>query len=112
MKVQKHEKLDWVPLVVGVITFLKQFHSDHTHVFLAYIGQFVRSAYNMNMAKYVIIGYCSPVHVGFRESEPMSVDVTNILLFLEDFCRFGQFSRRLVEGYIPQYIFDNFRQQM
>ncbi|XP_038666102.1 WASH complex subunit 5 isoform X2 [Scyliorhinus canicula] len=34
---------DWPPLVVGLVTLLKQFHSRYTEHFLALIGQFVRS---------------------------------------------------------------------
>lgn len=37
------DPVDWPPLVLGLLTLLKQFHSRYTHQFLALIGQFIRS---------------------------------------------------------------------
>ncbi|CAI5779012.1 WASH complex subunit 5 [Podarcis lilfordi] len=37
------DPIDWPPLVLGLLTLLKQFHSRYTEQFLALIGQFVRS---------------------------------------------------------------------
>lgn len=37
------DPVDWVPLVLGLLTLLKQFHSRYTEQFLALIGQFIRS---------------------------------------------------------------------
>lgn len=37
------DAVDWPPLVLGLLTLLKQFHSRYTHQFLALIGQFIRS---------------------------------------------------------------------
>lgn len=37
------DPVDWPPLVLGLLTLLKQFHSRYTQQFLALIGQFVRS---------------------------------------------------------------------
>jgi WASH complex subunit strumpellin len=36
------------------------------------------------------------------------VEVVNILLFLEEFCRYSKMDRKVVEGYLPPYIFDQF----
>lgn len=37
------EPVDGAPFVAGVVTLLKQFHSENTDQFLAYLGQYVRS---------------------------------------------------------------------
>ena len=37
------DQIDSVPFVVGMITVLKQFHSEYTEQFLARCGQYVRS---------------------------------------------------------------------
>lgn len=37
------DPIDWPPLVLGLLTLLKQFHSRYTEQFLGLIGQFVRS---------------------------------------------------------------------
>lgn len=37
------DPVDWPPLVLGLLTLLKQFHSRYTQQFLALIGQFIRS---------------------------------------------------------------------
>ena len=37
------EPIDGAPFVTGTITLLKQFHSENTDLFLAYLGQYVRS---------------------------------------------------------------------
>uniref|UniRef100_A0A8C5PLS0 WASH complex subunit 5 n=1 Tax=Leptobrachium leishanense TaxID=445787 RepID=A0A8C5PLS0_9ANUR len=38
------DAVDWPPLVLGMLTLLKQFHSRYTEQFLALIGQFIRSS--------------------------------------------------------------------
>jgi WASH complex subunit strumpellin len=89
---------DWIPLVVGVITLLRQFHSLHTQQFLAYLGQYVRG--NINVA-------LQNQKEGKTEDYPD--EVISVLLFLEDFCRLGHIERKTVEGYFPAYIFDHFK---
>lgn len=37
------DPVDWPPLVLGLLTLLKQFHSRYTQQFLSLIGQFIRS---------------------------------------------------------------------
>lgn len=37
------DQIDSAPFVVGMITVLKQFHSEYTEQFLACCGQYVRS---------------------------------------------------------------------
>jgi len=92
----KKEMLDGVPFLMGIITVLKQLHSSYTHTFLAYLGQFVR----FQISNQQVQGYKNP---------ELSQIVINVLIFLEDFCKYGHFSRKVVEGYIPPYIFDQFK---
>ena len=37
------EPVDGAPFVAGIVTLLKQFHSENTDQFLALLGQYVRS---------------------------------------------------------------------
>jgi WASH complex subunit strumpellin len=70
----KKTPLDGAPFVVGVATILKQFHSTHTHSFLSFLGQYIRAN----------ISFSTPIK-GVGAIPP---DVTNVLLFLEEFCRY------------------------
>jgi len=98
--------LDGAPLVVGVITLLKQFHSLHTHTFLAYLGQFVRAHVSASPAGTAGGGVAAG---GSGSNKPaLTPEVTSVLLFLEDYCRFSHTSRHAVDAFIPSYIFDRF----
>eukprot|EP00002_Diphylleia_rotans_P010237 TRINITY_DN2063_c0_g1_i3.p1 TRINITY_DN2063_c0_g1~~TRINITY_DN2063_c0_g1_i3.p1 ORF type:complete len:212 (-),score=32.65 TRINITY_DN2063_c0_g1_i3:439-1074(-) len=90
----KKENLDGIPFVVGIITLMKHSHSTNTQKFLAYMGQYVRSLVNT---------------VGQKNENDISSETINGLLFLEDFCRLSNTSRRVVEAYVPAYLFDCFR---
>lgn len=91
--VAKKTNLDGAPFVVGVITLLKQFHSSHTHTFLGYLGQYARSI----------------IHSSSSKQEPdIPLSVRNVLLFLEEFCKFSSLSRKAINAIIPSYIFDRF----
>ncbi|XP_050401033.2 WASH complex subunit 5 isoform X1 [Patella vulgata] len=90
------EPLDAPPFIIGCLTLLKQFHSDNTTLFLAFLGQYVRSSVEaMSSAK----------------SPEMSQDVLNVLIFLEDYIFYNSLPRKSVESFIPSYIFDEFRTQ-
>lgn len=89
--------LDGAPLVVGVVTLLKQFHSLHTHTFLQYLGQYVRA-------------HIAGTGTSKKDSGQLPENIVNVLLFLEEFCRFSRTSRDSITAIIPQYIFDRFRQ--
>nr|XP_034980312.1 WASH complex subunit 5 [Zootoca vivipara] len=91
------DPIDWPPLVLGLLTLLKQFHSRYTEQFLALIGQFVRS----------MMGQCTSQKV-----PEMPADVVGALLFLEDYVRYTKLPRRVVEAHVPSFIFDEFRTVM
>ncbi|XP_063155752.1 WASH complex subunit 5 isoform X2 [Candoia aspera] len=88
------DPIDWPPLVLGVLTLLKQFHSRYTEQFLGLIGQFVRSTMEQ----------CTSQKV-----PEMPADVVGALLFLEDYVRYTKLPRRVVEAHVPNFIFDEFR---
>jgi len=94
-KKDKHA-YDGSPFVVGIITLLKQFHSSNTQKFLGYLGQFVRGYINISLQ---------------RENKSIEYpeEVTAVLLFLEDFFKLSNVDRKLVDGYLPPYIFDYFK---
>ncbi|TSK20198.1 WASH complex subunit 5 [Bagarius yarrelli] len=88
------DPVDWVPLVLGLLTLFKQFHSRYTEQFLALIGQFIRS----------IMEQCTS-----QKIPDMPADVVGALMFLEDYVRYTKLSRKVVEAHIPSFIFDEFR---
>uniref|UniRef100_A0A8C6KPK3 WASH complex subunit 5 n=1 Tax=Nothobranchius furzeri TaxID=105023 RepID=A0A8C6KPK3_NOTFU len=88
------DPVDWLPLVLGMLTLLKQFHSRYTQQFLALIGQFIRS----------IMEQCTS-----QKIPDMPSDVVGALMFLEDYVKYTKLSRKVVEAHVPSLIFDEFR---
>ncbi|XP_044148704.1 WASH complex subunit 5 [Bufo gargarizans] len=88
------DAIDWLPLVLGLLTLLKQFHSRYTEQFLALIGQFIRSSMEQSTSQKI---------------PEMPADVVGALMFLEDYVHFTKLPRRVVEAHVPNFIFDEFR---
>ncbi|KTG31971.1 hypothetical protein cypCar_00022366 [Cyprinus carpio] len=88
------DQVDWAPLVLGLLTLLKQFHSRYTEHFLALIGQFIRS----------IMEQCTS-----QKIPDMPSDVVGALMFLEDYVRYTKLPRKVAEAHVPSFIFDEFR---
>uniref|UniRef100_A0A8C2X1F6 WASH complex subunit 5 n=1 Tax=Cyclopterus lumpus TaxID=8103 RepID=A0A8C2X1F6_CYCLU len=88
------DAVDWPPLVLGMLTLLKQFHSRYTQQFLALIGQFIRS----------IMEQCTS-----QKIPDMPSDVVGALMFLEDYVKYTKLSRKVAEAHVPSFIFDEFR---
>uniref|UniRef100_A0A8C7GG09 WASH complex subunit 5 n=1 Tax=Oncorhynchus kisutch TaxID=8019 RepID=A0A8C7GG09_ONCKI len=88
------DPVDWSPLVLGLLTLLKQFHSRYTEQFLALIGQFIRS----------IMEQCTS-----QKIPDMPSDVVGALMFLEDYVRYTKLPRKVAEAHVPSFIFDEFR---
>uniref|UniRef100_A0A3B3T2B3 WASH complex subunit 5 n=1 Tax=Paramormyrops kingsleyae TaxID=1676925 RepID=A0A3B3T2B3_9TELE len=88
------DPVDWPPLVLGLLTLLKQFHSRYTEQFLALIGQFIRS----------IMEQCTSQRI-----PEMPSDVVGALVFLEDYVHYTKLPRKVVEAHVPSFIFDEFR---
>ncbi|XP_059692045.1 WASH complex subunit 5 isoform X2 [Gavia stellata] len=88
------DQIDWLPLVLGLLTLMKQFHSRYTEQFLALIGQFIRSTMEQ----------CTS-----QKIPEMPADVVGALMFLEDYIRYTKLPRKVVEAHVPSFIFDEFR---
>ena len=88
----KQDGIDGGPLVAGVITVLKQFHSSHTQLFLELMAQYV----NVSVANTSGKDAKLPNHALL------------VLLFLEQFCSFGKIPRKRVDSLIPGYLLDRF----
>uniref|UniRef100_A0A3Q3BQ39 WASH complex subunit 5 n=1 Tax=Kryptolebias marmoratus TaxID=37003 RepID=A0A3Q3BQ39_KRYMA len=88
------DPVDWPPLMLGMLTLLKQFHSRYTQQFLALIGQFIRS----------IMDQCTS-----QKIPDMPSDVVGALMFLEDYVKYTKLSRKVVEAHVPSFTFDEFR---
>ncbi|EGG23615.1 hypothetical protein DFA_05749 [Cavenderia fasciculata] len=99
MAKKQKNSYDWTPFIVGVITILKQFHSLHTQKFLSFVGQYIRCQLNTALA--------NPKD---GKDEDYPEDVIGLLRFLDDFCKYSSTPRKIVEGYVPSYIFDYYNQ--
>lgn len=88
--------IDGLPFVIGTLTFLHQFHQDHKNNFLAYIGQYIRSAVEV-------------VHVNNKNELP--AEMINLSVYLEEFVEYGQLSRKAITAHIPPLLLDEIRQQ-
>uniref|UniRef100_A0A673J3Q2 WASH complex subunit 5 n=1 Tax=Sinocyclocheilus rhinocerous TaxID=307959 RepID=A0A673J3Q2_9TELE len=88
------DPVDWAPLVLGLLTLLKQFHSRYTEHFLALIGQFIRS----------IMEQCTS-----QKIPDMPSDVVGALMFLEDYVRYTKLPRKV--GNIIFFIFYFFKKK-
>lgn len=74
------DPIDGAPFIAGVITLLKQFHSDNVDKYLALCCQFIKSS--------VIQTYGSKV-------TELSQDSLNLMVFLDDFVYFGGLSKKV-----------------
>ncbi|PIO24304.1 hypothetical protein AB205_0124900, partial [Aquarana catesbeiana] len=74
------DAIDWPPLVLGLLTLLKQFHSRYTEQFLALIGQFIRSSMEQSTSQKI---------------PEMPADVVGALMFLEDYVHYTKLPRRV-----------------
>jgi len=91
----KKSSIDSTALVVGTITFLKQFHSIYAQQIVAYLGQYLRT-----------LTVSTPKDNKVLELPP---DTGIILAFLDEICKFGLLSRKTVEGSVPAYLFDSYK---
>eukprot|EP00035_Acanthoeca_spectabilis_P022186 m.442450 g.442450 ORF g.442450 m.442450 type:complete len:1163 (-) comp18809_c0_seq1:1689-5177(-) len=91
------DPVDGPPFVVGLITLLKQFHSTHTHRFFAYLGQYIRTHIELNP---------NP------QSKVLPEEAISALLFIDLFCHFSSSSRKVATVFVPEYLMDQYRQQI
>ena len=92
----KGDPLDGAPFALGIISILKQFHSEYTDKFLGYLGQSVRSIVNTSFSK-------------DQKPSKLPLEVVNCLHFLEDFCKYSHLPRKQVYAHVPSFLFDCFK---
>ncbi|XP_065061996.1 WASH complex subunit 5-like [Rhopilema esculentum] len=91
------DPLDSMPFTIGLLTILKQYHSEYTEDFIALIGQYARSSVEANAT--------SP------KTTELSPEVVCVLKFLEDFAHHAKLPRKMIESHIPAYLLDDFKFQ-
>jgi len=90
----KKDEIDSAAFVVGLISFLNQFHQNNTLKLLALIGQYIR-----------IVIYNAIESTGKNQPISFPPEVHSMILFLELFCRYSRTPREVIEEYIPSYLF-------
>lgn len=93
-----NDPLDSTAFVLGMVTLLKQYHSDCGEQFVAVLAQYVRSTIEAN--------------VNNPKLNELSSEVINTLTFLEEYVQHAELSRKVVEAHIPAYIFEDFKHQV
>jgi len=92
IKKNKTDVFDGTPFVIGLNTILQQFHSSEKLKFLAYCGQYIRAQLDL-----------------LPEKNPETPqDVKTLLYLLENFCKCANIPRKVVESYVPSYLFAKF----
>eukprot|EP01100_Stratorugosa_tubuloviscum_P013540 TRINITY_DN682_c0_g1_i1.p1 TRINITY_DN682_c0_g1~~TRINITY_DN682_c0_g1_i1.p1 ORF type:complete len:1155 (-),score=441.79 TRINITY_DN682_c0_g1_i1:57-3521(-) len=86
---------DGTTFIYGLITFLKQFNALYSQQVLAYLGQYTRSIFGTLQIQNKLV-----------ELPP---EFTTLLFLLEEFCKNTATPRKILEAYIPPYIFNTFR---
>eukprot|EP01059_Diplonema_ambulator_P036363 TRINITY_DN9029_c0_g1_i2.p1 TRINITY_DN9029_c0_g1~~TRINITY_DN9029_c0_g1_i2.p1 ORF type:complete len:104 (+),score=38.66 TRINITY_DN9029_c0_g1_i2:254-565(+) len=94
--------MDGAPFIIGLVTILKQFHSQQKDVFVAYLCQYCRVVMNEleNMQS----------KMKEKDKEAVPLEVCNCLLFLESFCKYAAVDRKQVENLIPPYLITKVRE--
>lgn len=89
------ESVDGIPFVLGLLTLLRQFHSELTNQFLKLSSQFVTA--------------CIPESTTNQAKQSgIPIDATNMLHFLQHFILFGRFKRQQIAEYLPAIVLDQF----
>ena len=91
---------DVLPIAVGVLTILKQFHFEYTLLMFREFGRYIKAAVEHHCAgargrsgAAAATGSCPP-------------EVINLLVIVDVFCDLGGISRTAAETYIPAYLMD------
>merc|ERR1712176_1303457 len=97
-----NQQFDGTPLIVGILTILKQFHPTNTTQLVALLCQYVRCFIHDQGERLNEKSSSSKNRAG------MPKQAKNALHFLDLMCKFGaHVDRKDVAGYLPQYMFDS-----
>eukprot|EP00048_Salpingoeca_helianthica_P015709 m.228184 g.228184 ORF g.228184 m.228184 type:complete len:1164 (+) comp17418_c0_seq1:49-3540(+) len=93
------DPIDGPPFVVGIVTLLRQFHTSHTHRFMALAGQYIRTLIDAGLLETAR----GPAPAGLPSDGVM------MLLFVEEMTSYCQVSRKAAAMHVPTYLFDEYR---
>lgn len=121
--------VDGTPLIAGLGTMIRQLHPSVLKQFVAYSGQYVRTAVFDSFSGYVVFEFmviakhfknvraekmvnslllvCNTVWLRRSKIQPLSSSAVNLLILVKQFCTLLQVPRRVVDRFIPSYIRDS-----
>ncbi|KCV67711.1 hypothetical protein H696_05819 [Fonticula alba] len=85
---------DGSAIIVGVMTLLRQFHSETTLIFLAYVGQYIRTVFNL-------VANATPEEQSFGSCPP---EVPLLMEFTRQFAQWASISDKTFRTYIPDHV--------
>lgn len=88
---------DACPLVVGLVTMLRQFHISQTHAYLSLLGQYARVQAQ---------GAATVLAQDPKARTEHAPELVTLVSLLEAFCRYAQVPRDIVQLYVPPYLMD------
>lgn len=89
---------DPTPTLVGLLTFLRQFHVSHVSTYLRLMGQYLRATV---VERSVSAASGARVEAGFGE------ETRTCVAWMEAFCKHADVSRGELASYAPAYVLDN-----
>mmetsp|Transcript_27925 Transcript_27925/g.57947 ORF Transcript_27925/g.57947 Transcript_27925/m.57947 type:complete len:1294 (-) Transcript_27925:92-3973(-) len=96
-KVKGSYPIDGWPVIAGISTLLKQFHSSYAKSFLAYIGQFIRIS---------IQTYAERRQGKKDEVSRLAADLKNSIIFVQQFCDLSNLPSTALHEHVPQYLLE------
>ena len=96
--------LDGAPLAVGVAGLLNQFHPQATRSLLAHVGQFVKTTTFDSVS--AAASSVDSDNGKAAANAAMPLEVVNMIIFVDQMCRYSALPRSLVHEYIPAFTFD------
>jgi len=98
-----NQQFDATPLIVGILTILKQFHPQNTSALVALLCQYVRCFIHDQGEKK------NEKSSAKSSNKMMPKQAKNALHFLDLMCKYGaHVDRKDIAGYLPQYMFDSY----
>jgi WASH complex subunit strumpellin len=90
--VGKKEMIDGVPLVIGVVTVLKQFNCEYRNHFVALLAQYVRSVVEQH---------------SFQKTSVLPIEIVNVLNFIEEYIYYSNFERKVSNTFFFTFLLCN-----
>ncbi|KAI7690099.1 hypothetical protein SSS_07180 [Sarcoptes scabiei] len=90
-----NESIDGLPFVFGLLTVLRQFHSDLAQRFFRFGSLFVNSWIQSSSSS--------------QRKVEIPIESINMLQLLNHCCMFGRYRRQLIVQFLPQTLVDQFQ---